>query len=114
MVKLKEKNIQISSFTVRPQLDIATDYKRELKDCELIDEPNDCKNKILKRAANILISDTENVEGVTIHPLDPRSTSCVGKSSQFTETLFKRNLWGNYKQRKKDTFNSSGHYLFAF
>ena len=104
MVKLKEKNIQVSSFTVRPQLNIATDYKRELKDCELIDEPNDCKNKILKRAANILISDIENVEGVTIHPLDPHSTSRVGKSSQFTETLFKRSLWGSFKQRKKRYF----------
>ena len=53
---------------------IATNYKRELKECELIDEQ---KNKALKRTANILISDTENgeSESVTIHTLDPRSIS---------------------------------------
>ena len=55
----------------------SSNYKRELKDRELInDEPNDCKNKILKRAVNILlISDIEIVEGVTILSLDPRSIS---------------------------------------
>ena len=58
-------------------LNIAANYKRELKDRELIDEPNDCKKKILKRTANILILDTENVEGVTIHRLYPRSISRV-------------------------------------
>ena len=53
---------------IREALNIAANYERELKDRELIDEPNDCKKKILKRAANILILDIENVEGVTIHP----------------------------------------------
>ena len=38
----------------------------------------------------------------------------IGKGSQFTETLFKRNLRGNFKQRKKYTFSSSGHYFFTF
>ena len=67
----------IYQFVPIPEvLNIAANYKRELKDRELInDEPNDCKNKILKRAVNILISDIENVEGVTILFLDPRSIS---------------------------------------
>ena len=67
----------IYQFVPIPEvLNIAANYKRELKDRELInDEPNDCKNKILKRAVNILISDIENVEGVTILSLDPRSIS---------------------------------------
>ena len=68
----------IYQFVPIPEvLNIAANYKRELKDRELInDEPNDCKNKILKRAVNILlISDIEIVEGVTILSLDPRSIS---------------------------------------
>ena len=66
-----------SSISVPEVLNTAANYKRELKDHELIDEPIDCKNKILKQAENILISDIENAEGVTVHPLDPCSISCV-------------------------------------
>ena len=66
-----------SPISVPEVLNIAANYKRELKDHELIDEPIDCKNKILKQAENILISDIENAEGVTVHPLDPCSISCV-------------------------------------
>ena len=89
MAKYKKKNISISEV-----LDIAANYKRELKDHKLTDEPNYCKNKILKQEANILIIDIENIESVTIHPLDPRSISheAVSESSQFTEIRFEMNL----------------------
>ena len=71
-----------SSISIPEVLNIAANYKRKLKDRELIDEPNDCTNKILKRAANNLISDNENVEGVTIHLLEPRSISRVAVSEE--------------------------------
>ena len=79
LVKYTEKNtnqfIYRSSNLIPEVLNIAANYKRELKDCELIDESNDSKNKVLKQAANILISDIENFECVTIHSLDLRSIS---------------------------------------
>ena len=36
------------SILIPEVLNIAANYKKELKNCELIDEPNDCKSKILK------------------------------------------------------------------
>ena len=71
-----------SSMSIPEVLSITANYKRELKDRELIDEPNDCTNKILKRAANNLISDIENVESVTIRLLDLRSISRVAVSEE--------------------------------
>ena len=55
-----------ASISIPEVLNYGANHKRELKDRELIDEPSECKNKILKRPANILISDIENVEVVTI------------------------------------------------
>ena len=92
-----------SSISIPEVLNIATNYKRELKDCELIDEPSDCKNKVLKRAANILISDIENVAGVTIPPWDPRSISRVVVSEKVPSLLkhFLKGICGEASNKEK-------------
>ena len=102
----KHKNpfVYSSSISIPEVLNVAANYKRKLEDRELADEPNDCKSKVLKRAANILTSDIENVEGVTIHPLDPPSISCVVVSEKVPSLLkhfLKIIFVGGFKQRKK-------------
>ena len=91
------------SISIPEYINIAANYKRELKDRELIDEPNDCKNKILKRATNILISDIENVEGVTIHLPDPRSISRVVVSEKVPTSLkhFLKGICGEASNKEK-------------
>ena len=92
-----------SSISIPEVLNIAAKYKRELKDCKLIDEPSDCKNKILKQAANILIRDIENVEGVTIHLLDPCSISLVVVSEKLPSSLrhFSNGICGEASNKEK-------------
>ena len=99
-VKLTNQFVYSSSISVPEVPIIAANYKRELKDRELIDEPSDSKNKVLKRAANIIMSDIENVDIATVHPLDPRSISRVVISENVPSSLkhfLKQNLRGNFK-----------------
>ena len=101
LVKYEEKytNQFVYSWSISfPYVhNIAANYKTEVMDRELVDKPNDCKSKILERAANILISDIENVEVLQFTPIDPRALSCVVVSEKVS-TLLKHFLKGTCGQ----------------
>ena len=90
-MKNKKKNtnqfVYCSSISIPEVLNIATNYKKELKDRKLIDEP---KTKFWNEQ-QIFYSQTLKM---LIHVWSTLyfMCNCIGKGPQFTETLFKRNL----------------------
>ena len=63
-----------SQISISDIINAAATYKQLVKDNELINV-DESEDKLLNRAADILIRDIRNVEGISINPLDPADIS---------------------------------------
>ena len=66
--------IYSSQISISDVINIASAYKQSLKEKELTDVEY-CNQKILEKAANILLSDIREVEGISLNPLNPEDIS---------------------------------------
>ena len=70
-------------------INIAAKHKQMLKDKDMIENPDVNEEKILQRAAVILLNEINEVETISIHPLNPDDVSAEKVATVVPEKLKK-------------------------